>query len=272
VDLLLADPATGSFPLRAEAFLDNVMAARAFEEQASWARTRAERRRASWDNTVYPNVAAGMAAARLTLAHAFPDVLSNSILFTAAYLRAPLFDAGAPLEVRYGGFGAVVGHEIIHVLENHEFDSVGELHDAWTAADTQAYDARRACVVEQGNQFIAFDTTHLDGKMTYDENVADLSGVAYAHAAMARALGVHVSARSADGLTPAQRFFFAYAQHWCDAERPEYARDNLRNDPHAPPHFRVNGPLSNLPAFAEAFSCPAGAAMVRPASSRCAVW
>jgi putative endopeptidase len=265
-------PATGSFPLRTDAFLDNVLAARQFEQQRSWARARAERRRESWENTVYPNAAPGMAVARLTIANAFPDALSNSILFTAAYLRPPLFDPQAPPEVRYGGFGAIVGHEIVHTLENHEFDSVGELHDAWTAADTQAHDARRACVIEQANQFVAFDTTHLDGKHTCDENVADLSGVAYAYAAMARALGAQVSSRGADGLTPAQRFFVAYAQHWCDAERPEYARENLRHDPHAPPRFRVNGPLSNLPAFAEAFSCPAGAAMARPAPSRCAVW
>jgi endothelin-converting enzyme/putative endopeptidase len=265
-------PATGSFPLRADGFLDNVLAARQFEQRRSWARAGAERRRDSWENTVYPNAAAGMAAARLTISNGFPDVLSNSILFTAAFLRAPRFDPDAPLEVQYGGFGVVVGHEIVHVLETHELDSAGELHDPWTAADTQAHDARHACVVDQANQFVAFDTTHLDGSKTYGENVADLSGVAYAYAAMARALGPQVAMRAPDGLTPAQRFFFAYAQYWCDAEKPEFARDNLRSDPHAPPHFRVNGPLANLPAFAAAFSCPAGAAMVRPDASRCVVW
>jgi endothelin-converting enzyme/putative endopeptidase len=67
-------------------------------------------------------------------------------------------------------------------------------------------------------------------------------------------------------------FFLAYAQRWCTAQRPEYARDSLRDDSHGPPRFRVNAPLSNLPAFAEAFACPKDAAMARPATLRCTVW
>ena len=265
-------PATGSFALRGDAFLDNVLAARAFEQQRAWARARAERRRDSWEAIVYPNAAAGMAAARLTIANGFPDVLSNSIIFTAAYLRSPLFQADAPPEVQYGGFGAVAGHEFVHVLENHEFDSIGEMHDAWTPADVHAHDARKACVVEQASQFAVSDAVHLDGGKTFDENVADLSGVSHAYAAMIQQLGPRARERGSDGLSAAQRFFFAYAQHWCHAERPAAAQANLRDDGHAPARFRVNGPLANLPAFAEAFSCRSGAAMVRPAASRCAVW
>ena len=36
-------------------------------------------------------------------------------------------------------------------------------------------------------------------------------------------------------------------------------------DSHPLPRFRANGPVSNLPEFAAAFSCPAGAAMARSA-------
>jgi endothelin-converting enzyme/putative endopeptidase len=265
-------PATGSFPLRGDAFLDNVLTARAFEQQRVWARARAERRRDSWEGIVYPNAAAGMAAARLTIVNAFPDVLSNSIIFTAAYLRRPLFRDDAPPEVQYGGFGALAGHEFVHVLENHEFDGIGEMHDVWTPADVQAHDARKACLVEQASQFALSDTVHLDGTKTYDENVADLSGVAHAYAAMVLELGPRVTERGPDGLSPAQRFFIADAQHWCHAERPAAAEANLRDDGHAPVRFRVNNPLSNLPAFAEAFSCRSGAAMARPAANRCTVW
>jgi putative endopeptidase len=44
------------------------------------------------------------------------------------------------------------------------------------------------------------------------------------------------------------------------------------SDPHAPPRFRVLGPLSNLPEFAAAFLCKPGSAMVRSASERCELW
>jgi endothelin-converting enzyme/putative endopeptidase len=265
-------PATGAFPLRRDAFLDNMLAAREYEERRSWQRVGTERRRDTWENAVWPHGALGMAAARLTFANGFPDPFTNSIVITAAALRPPVFEAGAPLEVRYGGFGAIVAHELVHCIETHEYDHLGDFHDSWTPADVSAHDARRACVVDQASQFVAFETTHLDGKQTYSENVADLSGAAHAYAAMALELGPHLSERGADSLTPAKRFFITYAQHWCIAQRPEYVAESVRGDSHGPSRYRVNGPLSNMPAFAEAFACPAGAPMVRPAPARCAVW
>jgi putative endopeptidase len=265
-------PATGALRPGAETFLANVLAAREYEQQRSWTRSRAPRSRESWENIVYPNAAAGMAAARLMIPNGFPDLLSNSIVFTAAFLRSPIVDPDAPPEVIYGMFGAVVGHELVHVIEMHEYDSLGEQRATWTPADVQTHDARRACVVEQANQFVPFDNARLDGAQTYSENVADLSGVHHAYGAMVQELGDRVADRGADGYTRAQRFFVAYAQSYCRAESDVFARENLRDDPHAPTRYRVNGPLSNLPAFAAAFACRPGAAMVRPETSRCTVW
>jgi predicted metalloendopeptidase len=265
-------PATGSGPLRPDSYLDNALATRSYEQQRTWQRAGAPRQRDSWENTVYPNGAPGMAAARLTIPNGFPDVFSNSIVIMAATLRSPLFDAAAPPEVRYGSFGTTIAHELTHVLEAHMFTSEGELHESWSGEDVKALDDHHACMIEQGNQFVAFDTTHLNGQQTVDENLADLSGVAHAYAAMAQDLGPRMSETGADGLTPAKRFFIAYGQHYCAAMRPEYARESLRDDGHGPVRFRVNAPLWNLPAFGEAFSCPRDAAMVRTAASRCVVW
>ena len=41
-------------------------------------------------------------------------------------------------------------------------------------------------------------------------------------------------------------------------------------DPHSPPQWRINGPLSNLPEFSAAFQCKAGDKMVKTA--QCVVW
>jgi endothelin-converting enzyme/putative endopeptidase len=46
----------------------------------------------------------------------------------------------------------------------------------------------------------------------------------------------------------------------------------VQTDPHPIAKYRVNGPLSNLPEFREAFSCKADALMVRPSETRCEVW
>jgi putative endopeptidase len=59
---------------------------------------------------------------------------------------------------------------------------------------------------------------------------------------------------------------------WCIAERPDFSRESLRDDGHAPGRYRTNAPLSNMPAFARAFACPNTAPMVRTVSTRCSFW
>jgi endothelin-converting enzyme/putative endopeptidase len=46
----------------------------------------------------------------------------------------------------------------------------------------------------------------------------------------------------------------------------------VQGDPHPVAKYRVNGPLSNLSAFQQAFACKPDAAMVRSAEKRCEVW
>ena len=72
--------------------------------------------------------------------------------------------------------------------------------------------------------------------------------------------------------TPEQQFFLGHAQAWCTNIRPELARQLVTVDPHAPPKYRVNGPLSNLPQFQQAFGCKAGDRMVAAPQNRCEVW
>ena len=265
-------PESGDFPLSKTDFLANVLRAQEYEQRRSWARTRQERHRDSWETTVYPNEASGMAAARLVIPNGFPDQTTNSIVLTAASLQTPLFDATAPLEVRYGTFGFLVGHELGHILENHDFDAEGQPKESWSTADSTAHDEQTACIIAQANQYVAGEGAHLDGKKTAGENFGDLSGIYYAYTAMAKDLGSHADDKGPDGYTPAQRFFIAYAQHWCTAERPDFARENLRDDGHAPARYRTNAPLSNMPSFAHAFSCANTAPMVRPAPTRCSLW
>src|SRR4029077_9402837 len=73
-----------------------------------------------------------------------------------------------------------------------------------------------------------------------------------------------------DGFTPEQRFFIGFAQIQCENARPEAERLKAATNPHASNKYRVNGVVSNMPEFAKAFSCKAGAPMVR--QNACRVW
>ena len=74
----------------------------------------------------------------------------------------------------------------------------------------------------------------------------------------------------ADGFTEDQQFFLAAGQAWCAKGRDEYLSMLVQTDPHSPPKFRVNGSVSTMPEFAEAFSCKEGSPM-RPTKA-CSVW
>ena len=54
--------------------------------------------------------------------------------------------------------------------------------------------------------------------------------------------------------------------------RPELARMFLSADPHSPPRWRVNGAVSQMEEFAQAFGCHAGDPMVQPPERRLELW
>jgi len=73
-----------------------------------------------------------------------------------------------------------------------------------------------------------------------------------------------------DGWTYRQRFFLGTAYSWCANIRPQIARLIVTTDPHSLPVFRIDNVVSNMPEFADAFSCKAGQKMVR--ANACRVW
>ncbi|WP_242395392.1 M13 family metallopeptidase [Anaeromyxobacter oryzisoli] len=206
--------------------------------------------------------------------NAYYDPSMNEMAFPAGILQPPFFNKAAPEAVNYGAIGMVVGHELTHGFddEGRQYDGDGNLKEWWTPPVAKAFDERAQCVVEQFSAYEALPGLHLDGKLTLGENIADLGGLKLAYAAMEAARRGAPAPAEVEGFTPAQQFFVGYAQSWCAKFRDEDVRLRVVTDPHSPPRFRVNGPLSNLPEFAAAFSCKEGSPMVRPPATRCAVW
>jgi putative endopeptidase len=203
--------------------------------------------------------------------NAYYNPLQNNINFPAGILQPPFYKAGADAAVNYGAAGAVIGHELTHGFddEGRQFDAQGNLKDWWTPDDAKAFDDRAQCVVDQYSGFTAVDDVKVNGKLTLGENAADNGGLRIALMAYLTSLG-SAGGKTLDGFTSEQRFFISYGQSWCTNSRPERERMLAQTNPHSPPHFRVNGVVSNIPEFAKAFSCKAGQPMVRAAS--CRVW
>ena len=199
----------------------------------------------------------------------------NEIVFPAGILLPPFFDPNADDAVNYGAMGAVIGHEMTHGFDDQgrQFDSKGNLRDWWTAEDAAKYKTEADKVVKQFDAYTIVDSvTHVNGKLTLGENIADLGGLKVAYIAMERALAKNGRPGLIDGFTPEQRFFLGWAQVWRTLQRDESAKVQVASDEHSPAIWRVNGPLSNMDEFKQAWGCKDGDRMVRPAALRARIW
>ncbi|HEY3452860.1 MAG TPA: M13 family metallopeptidase [Myxococcales bacterium] len=203
--------------------------------------------------------------------NAYYNPAMNEMVFPAGILQPPFFNRRAPEVVNYGAIGMVVGHELTHGFddEGRHYDGDGNLNEWWTETVGKEFDTKAKCLVDQYSQFESVPGAKVNGQLTLGENIADLGGLKLSQAAH-KAAGD--AGKTLDGFTPEQQFFLGYAQSWCFKAREPYSRMLVTLDPHSPPRFRVNGPLSNIPEFAQAFSCQAGSPMARPSEKRCEVW
>src|SRR6266566_981389 len=208
--------------------------------------------------------------------NAYYNPKMNEIVFPAGILQPPFFYANADDAVNYGGIGAVIGHEMTHGFDDQgrQYDPVGNLRDWWSPQSAEEFKKRSEAIINQYNEYEPLPGLHVNGALTQGENIADVGGVKLAYAALQKALDKHPEERNKkiDGLTPEQRFFLSFAAIWRQKIRDEDQKLRLNVDPHSPGHFRVNGPLSDLPEFAKAFDVPDGAPMVRAADKRVNIW
>lgn len=245
----------------ADDFLANVQAARVFEYDRVLSKAGGPVDRGEWFMSP-PTV------------NAYYNALLNEIVFPAGILQPDAFHRDFPMAMNFGGIGAVMGHELTHGFDDsgRKFDAQGRLREWWQPEVSERFDERAQCVQDLYSSYEVEPGLNLDGKLTLGENIADMGGVKEAHRAYRAWRDTQAEAPEPliEGLTDEQLFFVAYGQVWCAVASPEYLRLQARTDPHSTPRYRVVGPVSNLPAFGEAFDCPMGSPM-RP-EKVCEVW
>ena len=205
--------------------------------------------------------------------NAYYNPTANDINFPAGILQPPFFYKDGDDAINYGAIGLVIGHEMTHGFDDQgrQFDAQGNLKNLWLPADSANFRKRADLVVNQYNRSLVVDTLHINGELTQGENIADIGGITIAyHAFKKTAEGK--SDKKINGLTPDQRFFMSYAGIWRSKMRPEIERTRVMVDPHSTPQYRVNNPLSDIPAFYKAFNVKQGDKMYVPDSLRAQVW
>jgi len=253
----------GTVEIRRDDYLGNSRRARVFEVKREQARIDKPTDRTLWGMTP-PTV------------NAYYSAANNEIVFPAGILQPPFFDRGADDPLNFGGIGVVIGHEYTHGFDDQgsKFDAQGNLANWWTEADREAFEERTACFAKQYEGYVAVKDpangdVRLNGRLTLGENTADNGGLRVAYAALQKTLAGRTRP-TIDGFTPEQRFFLGFANVWCQNVTEAAARQLAQTDSHSPGEFRVIGPVSSMPEFAQAFGCRAGQPMVR--ENACRAW
>ncbi len=144
----------------------------------------------------------------------------------------------------------------------------------WTKDDFTKFSEKTNALISQYNQYTPINgdsTTKVNGQLTLGENIADFGGLTVAYYAYQKSLEGKKK-ESIKGYTPEQRFFISFAQIWKNNATDKALATQVATDPHSPAKFRVNGTLSNMPEFFQAFNIQEGAKMRQPKDKIVAIW
>jgi putative endopeptidase len=205
-------------------------------------------------------------------ANAYASFANNQIVFPAAYLQPPHFDANADPAVNYGAIGYVIGHEISHHFDDQgsKYDPQGRLSRWWTDEDLARFNERKARLVAQYDAYEALPGLRIRGAQTLGENIADNAGLAIAYDAYQLSLKGR-PAPVIDGFTGDQRFFMGRAQVNKVAFREAELRRAVLSGVHSPSKWRTWA-VRNHDAWYKAFDVRPGHKLYLAPADRVRVW
>jgi len=207
--------------------------------------------------------------------NAYYSPVFNQIVFPAAILQAPFFNASADPAVNYGGIGAVIGHEIGHGYDDQgsQYDADGALRNWWQPEDREAFEAEADKLKALIEQYCPADDGELclRGDQSIGETLGDVVGLQMAYRAYKMSLNGE-EAPVLDGLTGDQRFFLGFAQIWRGMEREASLRNRVLTANHPPGEFRLNNAVRHSDAWYEAFNVTPEHDLYLPPEERVKIW
>ena len=123
--------------------------------------------------------------------NAYANPPSNEVVFPAAILQPPFFDAEADDAVNYGGILVVILHEFGHLFDDSgaNYDSLGNVNMQWSDKPFAEFMKRVQLIKNQFGKFtVGENKVALKGDLVSGEAAADLNGVNLSYRALQRRL------------------------------------------------------------------------------------
>lgn len=198
--------------------------------------------------------------------NAYYDLNNNQIVFPAGILQAPFLDETKSFSYNLGAIGLVIAHEISHSLDSQgcKYNKDGKLEEWWKEEEVTLFDERSAKIDEMFSKCLVQDK-NLNGKLTLGENIADM-------------IGLNLITDVQYMLDPNYK-----SQNWKDlfnsfgmvfrAQRtPAFEIMLLNLDPHSPPEYRTNLPLSNNKHFYKVYNITKDNKMWIDPAKQASIW
>ncbi len=204
--------------------------------------------------------------------NAYNNPTSNELVFPAAILQPPFFNADADDAINYGGIISVIGHEMTHGFDDNgaQYDGLGNLNNWWAPEDLKNFNALGEKLQKYFDSFEVEKGFKINGKLTLGENIADLGGLTLGYYALVKSMKGKKAPEPIDGFTWQQRFFLGWAQVWHENMTKESLISQVQTDEHSPGRWRINATLAQMPEFAAAFG--GKGTMLVPDSERIVIW
>ncbi|XP_050499476.1 neprilysin-4-like [Diabrotica virgifera virgifera] len=203
--------------------------------------------------------------------NAYYNKANNKMIFPIAMLNPLFFGSGSSI-LDYGRIGSIIGHEMTHGFDNdgRTYAADGTMHPWWTNETKTEFANKANCFIDEYNKFYVPEIQqYVNGTATLNENIADNGGAREAYRALKKMMLRKNITKGINDFTPEQEFFIGFGTLWCNNPSISYLQQMSTNE-HAHSKYRVNGVVSNMEEFAEAFNCPVGSKM-NP-SNKCRIW
>ncbi len=195
--------------------------------------------------------------------NAYYNPTGNEIVFPAAILQAPFYDADKDYASNLGGIGTVIAHEVSHAFDSSGslYDENGNYHVWWTSEDRAKFKQLADQVVAYYDGQEGYKGRHVNGAQTLNENIADLGSMAC------------ITSIVGDDAESLKLVFEQFATIWAAKYTPESMIRRLNTDVHSPAKVRVNAVLSATDAFYKAYpEIKEGDAMYVAPPKRVKIW
>jgi putative endopeptidase len=187
--------------------------------------------------------------------NAFFNNTKNEFILPNAILQKPFLDLGKKISYNLAYIGFIIAHEMVHGFDTEGclFDETGTLNYWWTDKDKAIYKVLQDDVVEHYEALAKKDGVKLDGHLTLDENIADISALNIVE----DTLETYLTEQNIFGEAQIAYFkdlYINYARQWRSKVTPKKQSDMLLTDPHSLAKYRVNCVLMRSKRFNRIFN------------------